>query len=253
MNNSSCIYWFSGTGNSLYTAKKIAAALDIPLSRITDETPAGSAGGHNQKIGFVFPSYYGNLPRAVRTFAEKLDINPDTYIFTIVTMGALGQGSVHAMKKLLKNKGLHLSYGKCLLMPANYVLNYNPADPAKSIVKMEKTDELIKKFAANIMSGVQSAKTLPFTAGNLYKNIEKLDAGFTVNSSCTGCDLCRKMCPVRNIKLEDRKPKWLGHCEHCVACISWCPVKAINYGNKTQTRRRYRFPGINADDLTRRD
>jgi ferredoxin len=26
---------------------------------------------------------------------------------------------------------------------------------------------------------------------------------------------------------------------HCMACISACPVKAINYGNKTQNRNRY--------------
>jgi len=49
--------------------------------------------------------------------------------------------------------------------------------------------------------------------------------------------------------LENGKPEWQRHCEHCVACISWCPEKAINYGNKTQDRRRYRNPLVTVEEF----
>ncbi|MCL2678159.1 MAG: EFR1 family ferrodoxin, partial [Clostridiales bacterium] len=132
MNNSSCIFWFSGTGNSLYAAKTLSDALKMPLARITGEAPPRAVGGRGKKVGFVFPSYYGNLPRAVRAFAQKLQIRPDTYIFAIVTMGGAGQGSLGALKKVLKAKGLRLNFGRGVHMPPNYVLAYNPADAQKS-------------------------------------------------------------------------------------------------------------------------
>ena len=250
MNNRSCIYWFSGTGNSLYAAKRLSAELgDVQLEQITESAPSGTVGGKGTKIGFVFPSYGCNLPRAVRTFVEKLEISPDTYIFTIVTMGGPGQGTVAAMKKALKEKGLHLNYGRGVHMPANYVLLYNPADSSKSSKALDKADQRLSTFAAEISSGLQVVKSHPFIMNKFYKNIEALDAGFKTTDACTSCGLCERICPVKNIQLESGKPEWLRRCEHCVACISWCPARAIEYGSRTQSRRRYRNPRIKADEL----
>ena len=234
------IYWFSGTGNSLYAAKGLAKELgDAQLVQITNEPPTGIVGGKGKKIGFVFPSYCLNLPRAVRAFVEKLEIRPDTYIFTIVTMGAIGHGSIAAMNNALKAKSHRLNYGRGLRMPSNYVLLYNPAEPSNADKMKEKTDARIRAFAADIKAETQSVKSLPFIMQSMYKNIPSLDAKFTAENKCTGCALCEKICPVKNIKMENGKPKWLHHCEHCVACISWCSANAIEYGNKTQSRRRY--------------
>jgi len=246
MDEQTVIFWFSGTGNSLYAAKRLAAELDARLVRITGDAPAEAAGG---KIGFVFPSYYGNLPRAVRSFVERLEIRPESYIFAVVTMGAAGQGSLSALSKALKVKGLRLSYGRGVHMPANYVLNYNPADPEKCAGTLARADERFKKIAAGIAAGTRSVRSFPLTAGNLYKNIEKLDAGFAAGEGCTGCGLCERLCPVGNIKLENGRPVWQRRCERCVACISWCPAKAIDYNDKTKDRRRYQNPRVGAEEL----
>ena len=252
MDELSCIYWFSGTGNSLYAAKRLSSELGgMKLMRITDEPPSGAVGGKGAKVGFVFPSYYGNLPRAVRAFVEKLEIKPDTYIFTLVTMGGAGQGSVAMMSRALKEKGLKLNYGIGLHMPANYVLMYNPADPAKVSKALDTADRRLRKFASEINAGVKAVRPLPIISNTLYKDIATLDAGFTYGGGCTGCGLCEKICPAGNIRLEDGRPVWQHHCERCVACISWCPAKAIDYGNKTQARRRYQNPRVSVDEMTR--
>jgi ferredoxin len=254
MDNPSRIFWFSGTGNSLYAAKRLSAKLgDLPLAQMVDGATSGSVGGEGARVGFVFPSYYGNLPRAVRAFVNKIDIRPGTYLFAIVTMGGVGQGSVAALDKALRKKGSHLSYGRGLPMPANYVIKYNPADPDKSARSMDKANNRIDKFAAEIAAGIKKVKSLPVTANNLYKNIEALDTMFSVDDKCTGCGLCERICPVKNIRLENGRPKWLHHCEHCVACISWCPERATQYGDHTQSRRRYRNPWIQADELMRQE
>jgi len=55
MGNTSVIFWFSGTGNSLYAAKKLSSELGgMPLVQITDEPPAEAVGGEGAKVGFVF-------------------------------------------------------------------------------------------------------------------------------------------------------------------------------------------------------
>ena len=153
------------------------------------------------------------------------------------------------MENALKGKGLQLNYGRGVRMPANYVMSYNPADSGKSDKRLDKTDSRVRSIAAEIAAGAQSVKTLPVTANILYKDIANLDARFLAGDGCTGCGICERICPVANILLQDGRPTWLHHCEHCAACISWCPAKSIDYGTKTQARRRYRNSRIMLDEL----
>ena len=251
------IFWFSGTGNSLYAAKRLSAGLsDIPLVQMTRFSQA--VGGKGAKVGFVFPSYYGNLPRAVRAFVNELNILPDTYIFAIVTGGGAKTGSIRELRSVLKEKSLTLSYGQGLYMKGNYIVNYDPADSEKMNKTLDKADKRLEKFASAIAARVLSVTAVPITANNLYKNIEALDTAFKANASCTGCGLCEKLCRVSNIHInkgvdqqDNGKPEWLHHCEHCMACISWCPAKAIDYGDRTQLRRRYHNPRIKVEELIR--
>jgi ferredoxin len=246
----SAIFWFSGTGNSLHAAKRLAAGLnEMPLHPMSLGVPPEAVGGDGEKIGFVFPSYYGNLPRAVRAFVEKLEVRPGTYLFAVVTMGALGQGSVAALRSALKQKNLRLDYGRGVHMPPNYIMRYNPADPSKSEGTLDKSARRIARIASEIAAGKKSVRAFRFTANNLYKNIDSLDAQFFAEDTCIACGQCERICPVGNIRMNESKPGWSHHCEHCVACISWCPVQAIQYGDRTKERRRYRNPKVAVDEM----
>ena len=244
------IFWFSGTGNSLYAAKLISAGLDnMALYSMRSGVPKDQVGGEGEMIGFVYPSYYGNLPRIVRSFADKIRIKEGTYIFGLVTMGGLGFGSVAALGSLLKKKGLHLDYGKGIRMPANYVMNYNPADPSKSDNILDVKTKKIQKIANEISTRRKAVQNFKFTANNLYRDVESLDVRFISEDSCTGCGICAEICSVNNIQINDGRPTWRHHCEHCCACISWCPEKAIQYGNITNNRRRYTNPRVGFNDM----
>ena len=246
----SVIFWFSGTGNSLYTAKRLATDLGgISLYPMKSGVPQGVIGGAGEKVGFVFPSYFGNLPRFVRSFVEELAIDPASYIFAIVTMGGMGQGSIATLKSVLLKKSLRLDYGRTVRISGNYIVNYNPVDKNKVKTKLDRAAEAIQCFSSDITAGKKSVKGFRFTTNRLYKDIASLDMDFFTEDSCKSCGQCVNICPVGNIRIENGRPVWLHKCEHCVACISWCPAEAIQYGSSTKARRRYQNPEIKVDEL----
>jgi len=247
------IFFFSGTGNSLYVARKLADSLeDCSVNAIATYSGAGKIGGENESIGFVFPSYYGNLPRIVKRFIEGQDISANTWLFGIVTMGApfgLGNGAAVALEKILAQKGLALRYCNGITMPRNYVLKYNPLSPESAVKFHAKADRRVKKIAEEISSGKSVIHKSRATADNLYENIKALDEEFFADDHCSGCGQCERTCPVQNIRLINGRPEWQHRCEHCVACISWCPKKAIQYGENTKGRRRYHNPEVIVTEL----
>ncbi|MFX0072117.1 MAG: EFR1 family ferrodoxin, partial [Candidatus Hermodarchaeota archaeon] len=70
------IYYFSGTGNSLYVAKKMAEKLGdcelIPISKIWQQDDLAS---NTERIGFIFPLYFWGLPAIIYDFVNKLNVS----------------------------------------------------------------------------------------------------------------------------------------------------------------------------------
>ncbi len=63
-----------------------------------------------------------------------------------------------------------------------------------------------------------------------------------IGDYCVACGCCVKVCPLGNIRLENRRPVWGKNCTHCMACIAKCPVEAIEYGKATKHKQRYLCP-----------
>ena len=97
------IYYFTGTGNSLAAAKKIAAALKdcelVPIASLQD-TP-GKIVPAADRVGIVCPVYDAGIPVIVKEFAERLDIGAVPYAFGIVTLGGMGVSALHQLNKIL--------------------------------------------------------------------------------------------------------------------------------------------------------
>jgi ferredoxin len=76
------------------------------------------------------------------------------------------------------------------------------------------------------------------------------DTSFNIDESCNGCGSCAKVCPVNNIVMTDKKPVWQHHCENCLACYNWCPVKAIGGGIAAKGYY-YRHPEILISEMVK--
>ena len=52
--------------------------------------------------------------------------------------------------------------------------------------------------------------------------------------------------------IKDNKPIWGKDCTHCMACICYCPVEAIEYGKKSVNKFRYNFDKISSVEKNQR-
>ena len=132
------IYYFSGTGNSMRAAMRIAAALtDTEIISMRCDPSAVSAIDADV-IGFVFPVYHWTMPEAAIEFVKGLQINPNAYIFAVSTPGFINGHSFEVLDGILKEKGAFLSYGKILYSVANLVVAYPPMPTPK--LRVPKTE-----------------------------------------------------------------------------------------------------------------
>lgn len=255
------IYYFTGTGNSLAAAKKIAAALGetrlVPVASLGENE--GTITPEAERVGIVCPVYFAGLPLMVASFAERLRPDAASYVFAVVTYG--GSGAAPALGQLdgilREHASRGLDSGFSVRMPGNYILMYESPMGAKRAAMLAAADEKIARIAGEIrecrgqklpQSFVeQLVHTLGY--GWFRKNAHDKDRTFTVLDNCTSCGTCVAVCPAGNITLVDEKPVFSHHCEVCCACIHACPVQAIQAGSKTGGRERYRNPDVTLADL----
>lgn len=255
------IFYFSTSGNSLYTAKQIATHLkDVEIISIVDAFYKKDFSYEAETIGFVYPIYAGGLPPMVSDFISKLKLNKDVYIFAAECTGG-GKGITFTMiNTLLSPKGLSLSNGEKFLLNSNYIrMGRNPKveEDAKKVI--DSNNLKVENFTLSIINREtkdlkEKHAKINLLFYNLWKDkFKNKDKNFNTNELCTGCEICAKICPNKNIEIINEKPKWEGKCCDCMGCINNCPHKCINIGNKTQKKNRYKNPYIKTSELLRKD
>jgi ferredoxin len=258
------IYYFSGTGNSLWIAQKIQESLpDAELIPITRDMPAEltAQSAENtqmpESIGIVFPVYMYKPPRIVLSFLQKMP--KSNYIYAVATCGNGPGKTLSLVKKILLKKGMTLSAGYIVSLVSNFIALPKTKSDSRVEKAFKKAESKTQSIALNVQKKashfdkempaiIVSPLSLLFL-NPMYRRLPVLDKLFSVNSRCDGCGTCRDVCPVQNIKMQDAKPVFLHECELCFACISWCPQKAINWTPLTKYRRRYKCKGISKEDI----
>lgn len=254
------IYYFTGTGNSLALAKKIAASLGdcevIPIASLKDTPKLAPVA---DRVGIICPVYFLGLSLMVAEFAARFDRSKAGYTFAVVTFG--GSGSEPALRQLdglvKKQDDRGLDAGFSVKMPGNYILMYDSPD-RKSQDELFVSAEHRQKEIVPVIERCEHRKIPWSPAGSLLHAVaypwfashaRKKAREFTVSSACTSCGTCAAICPAKNIDLVEGRPVWKDRCEVCLGCIQLCPAQAIQAGKKTAGRSRYRNPDIALDEL----
>ena len=86
------IFYFSGTGNSEYVARRIAAATGDGASSIAEcvaHRRFDFDASKERRVGFVFPVHFWGLPAIVVEFLEALTLADAgcCFVYTVATYG----------------------------------------------------------------------------------------------------------------------------------------------------------------------
>lgn len=253
---SSKIYYFSGTGNSLAVSRKLQEQLTeqssiTSLSIFANEKHIAV---DTNILGLVFPVYFETIPDVVKSFVKKLQFTTNTFIFAIATCNAVPGHSLFTLNKILHTKGKELSLGFAIDMPGNALITA----PEIAIERLKNSQTKIIEMAhcinnhgAKKIEGDNSLKCHieSFFMGILGKKFFVASNLFSSISKCTGCGTCEKVCPIRNIKMVNKKPSWGKHCTRCVACFHWCPQKAVVVSKIFTKRNQYHHPDVSIKDM----
>lgn len=254
------IYYYTGTGNSLWTARALAVELGdtelVPMHRMNH----GSHGNRADSIGLVFPVHIWGVPSLVRNFLQSMEKRSGTYYFAVAVNAGQVSRTLIQLNELMAKDSLTLSAGFDITLPSNYIPWGGPGPVELQRKLFTAATEKIK-VAASYISSRRSGfldkgplwQRVLFTGiyKMTYNLVKTMDKNFHIEGTCTSCGICERVCPVKNITLEAGKPIWHGSCEQCLACIQWCPEKCIQYGKKTKSYERYHHPEVKVKDLFR--
>ena len=279
------VYYFSGTGNSLAVARDIAARIDARLVSMSSVIDNERIVIDADVIGIVFPVYYvglANLPSIVRRFVMKLENIEAKYIFAVCTFGGGSGPTLKLLDEALRSRGGRLAAGFGVQMPQNAfnkplenrekLFNNWRAKKLDSVyeylvakkVGHFDSDGLFSKPVVEILISLMNIPVLrPFFIKKIYAmagcrtdfNIPFsdvtpfLDRSYYADGHCSHCGICAQVCPVHNIIITEEKPVWQHRCENCLACINWCPQKAIHGYAELPNGRRYHHPDVRLADM----
>ena len=175
------------------------------------------------------------------------ETNSRTDIFMVDTLAGMSGGIVGPVHEIVKKKGYNPIGAKEIVMPPNI---FYIQDEKACQEKVEKGLLKAEEYALDIIGGnskwgrvpilsdavyYTSIASLKMTESNLNQKLFRLKIN---NEECRKCDICVKLCPVDNIKMEEGEyPEHGLKCVYCLRCTSFCPRGAIscptNYQGKT--------------------
>ena len=248
------ILYFSGTGNSKYVAKRIADALGDEIVNLNDRIKASDSSSieTGERVIIVTPTYAWRIPRVVRDWLLKTELHGAKNVWFVMTCGSEIGNADKYNRELCAEKAISCMGTAQIVMPENYIAMFKApqADEARKIVA--QAEPSIDRAIAAIQRNQPFAPTRNnlydrFMSGLVnpifYKFFVKANA-FTVSDACIGCGQCARRCPMNNVTLKDGKTVWGRNCTHCMACICYCPVSAIEYGKKSIGQPRYHFEAL---------
>lgn len=226
------VLYFTGTGNSLYVAKRLDnIRLSIPQI-IHDTQKIYTA----DRIGIVCPVYGHEMPGLVKEFIKKAEFRTD-YFYLVLTYGRVHGGAAELADTYLKECGIEASYINTIMMVDNYLPSFDMNEQL-AIDAGKKVDEHITEIKSDIDSKKHWKQDITqadrewhqkFLAMCKQNPIDVKKGIFRVSDRCIGCGICMQVCPTGSIEVIKQHAvyKDTSRCQMCLACVQHCPENAI--------------------------
>ena len=246
------VFYFTGTGNSGYAARRIADGLGEPLLCLNDRIKAGDTAPveTGERLVIVTPTYAWRIPRIVEDWLLHTELTGAKQAWFVMTCGSEIGDADRYNRRLCQAKGLVCMGTAQIVMPENYIALFRAPGPEEARAIVEAAVPGLEEGAERIRRGeslppvrrgaVDKLKSGPVNAF-FYRFVIKASP-FRSTSACVGCGKCAAVCVENNIRLRDGRPVWGDRCTHCMACICGCPAGAIEYGRASRGKPRYQCP-----------
>ena len=242
------IFYFTGTGNSLFAARTLAHEGEEVISMI--EAVRSKAFHYtlkdNEPLGFVFPVYFYTVSDPVLELVRHLTVENASFVYAVIPCGASIGAAGGFLKSELKKRGLELQRVDALVVPDGALIFYDIDSPEK----MEQQLEAATKELASIKQAIDRREGNRITGSPALGKVGLAayhacmsTRAFHADEKCIHCGKCASICPAGAIEMVDGRPAWTKKkCLKCCGCINRCPVSAIQYGKKMASRGRYVNP-----------
>jgi len=243
------IFYYTGTGNSRYIARRLAAALGDELFDMNDRIKRADTSpvAVNGRAVFVTPTYAWRIPRIVREWISGTELDGAAGAWVVMNCGSEIGNAAKYNRTLCAEKGFDYMGTAQIIMPENYIAMFNAPGAAEAARIIAAADPVIDEAARTIVEG----RAFPAPRCSVYDRVMSgivnpvfyplcvSDRAFKADDKCISCGRCAALCPTNDITLENGRPVWHGKCTHCMACICHCPTGAIEYGKKSLGKPRY--------------
>ena len=234
---------FSGTGNTRLVADKLKEEL---LARgVEAETFAMVKGEPVPDLSAFdvllvgFPVHAFNAPLPALKYLKKLPKRkrkaPFKPAYLLRVSGEplkLNEAAEILPRRILKRRGWQVKGEYGYVMPYNIIFRHSD----KMAARMWRAVELgVPKSAEEIVSGKGTVpkigawrRFVSFMLRIEHPAMPVIGVSFRAKKkTCIGCGKCANVCPQKNIKMKNGKPKFGGSCAACMGCVLSCPTDAI--------------------------
>lgn len=236
------IHYFSATGNTSRAMELIKerfenAGNQVAVYRIERELPVVSTPSDITLV--AFPILAWSAPTFVHRYLRKLPKVKGAKAAVFATFGGGPGFALARVARILKSKGYDVFLTGGALYPDNWTQMMNPPEPEKAKTMIAEGDLAVEKFVKALVEEKQEQFPVGLIFGLLsvlvsvlfrFNGRRFLGKAFTADSSCNGCGLCARTCPVGTITMKGgtlKRPHWNYSCADCGRCINICPKSAI--------------------------
>lgn len=256
------IYYFTGTGNSMFAAKEMYKRFqDASLIPVLSLLNTKKIKPEAKIVGFVFPIYQTTLPIPVRKLLRRMSFENTAYIFAIATRIGTTHSAFGEIDRILKKQGRQLDLYYSLNMPSNdpkFDYEVPTQDRIKeleetALQELDRLSGIIGRMEANRGKDDNCATRIPFVS--ILSYLVKLTEGHFLNfyhdEKCSGCGICEKVCTSGKIKMLNGLPVWQTavECYKCSACLNYCPLQSVQLKSFTEKNGRYSHPYAEVEDI----
>lgn len=247
------VLYYSATGNTEYIAKEIAKQTDDEAQNLLERIRKKDRSQIFSEKPFVIcsPVHVCEPPMFFMQYLKDVTLSGNRNVYFVFTSGGYAGISAHLARNIIKRKGMTYMGRAEFTMPRNYPISrrYPLLSDEENAKRISQAMSMIPKVCDAIRSGAylkarrityfEKIITLPFTP--LWVKFKHKSDLFRSTDKCIGCGKCTLICPLNNISLSEGRPAWANECSHCMACYANCPTGAIEYGDITVGKPRYRF------------